>query len=74
MPSSDRPRHLAAVPDLPDLAEEVRYPSPMDLLCEADEVNPDLLPQPLDLPQLFPGGVTLRRALSDLRLVPPFDD
>lgn len=69
--SDDKRRHLAAVPDLePEPVCEVRYPSPMELTAEAHEVDPALL---VDLPPLIPGGVTLRRALSDLHIVPPRD-
>jgi hypothetical protein len=53
-------RRLHAVPDLePDPVEEVRYPSPMVLTAEADEVDPALL---IGLPPR-------RRALSTLHLV-----
>lgn len=69
--TADRPR-LTLVPDLePEPVEEVRYPSPMVLTAEADEVDPNLL---IGLPPRISGGVTLRRALSDLHLVTDTDD
>lgn len=65
--SDDQRRHLEAVPDLSEeTAVEVRYPSSTDFL---GEVDPDLIPI-----ILFPGGVTLRRALSDLHLVTDADE
>lgn len=59
-------RHLHGLPTLaPEPVEPVRYPSPMVLTAEADEVNPDLNP---------PGGFPRREHLPTLHLVTPLDE
>lgn len=65
MVTSDR-RHLHGLPTLaPGPVEPVRYPSPMELTAEADEVNPALIP---------PGGFPRREHLPALHLVALLDE